>query len=168
VVAASRLIRVLNRTAAPRNIRVHANRGLAGIDGTIATALGIAVASQAQADPTRAAGTTRVLLGDLALLHDAGSLLLPEPGAQTESRPRIQLFVGNDGGGTIFDTLEAAQTADPAAFDRVMFTPQRVELGPLAAAYGWEYERVETRGDLDRLLTAPVAGPMLVEVPLAR
>lgn len=167
VVAASRLIRVLNGTAAPRNIRVHANRGLSGIDGTVATALGVATVSQAQEDPARAAGTTRVLIGDLALLHDAGSLLLPTE-AEVESRPRIQLFVGNDGGGTIFDTLEAADTSTREDFERVMYTPQRANLASLAEAYGWEYRRVETRGELDRLLTAPVSGPMLVEVPLAR
>jgi len=166
VVAASRLIRTLNRMAAPRNIRVHANRGLAGIDGTVATALGVAIASQAVEDPARSAGTTRVLIGDLALLHDVGSLLLPD--AESEVRPRIQLFVANDGGGTIFDTLEAAGTAPAEAFDRVMYTPQQADLASIAAGYGWQYERVSTRGELDRLLTAPVTGPMIVEVPLAR
>lgn len=167
VVAASRLVRVLNRMAAPRNIRVHANRGLSGIDGTVATALGIAAASQAQADLARAAGTTRVLLGDLALLHDAGSLILPPDGGP-EPRPRVQLFVANDGGGTIFDTLEAAGTAVRGDFDRVMYTPQRVDLRALAEAYGWSYVRVATRGELDRLLTAPVTGPSIVEVPINR
>lgn len=164
VIAASRLVRALDRLAPPRAAVVHANRGLAGIDGTVATALGIATASQAHDDPAQAAGTTRVLIGDLALLHDAGSLLLPA----AEPRPRIQLFVGNDGGGTIFDTLEAAASAPADAFDRVMFTPQRAELRALAEAYGWDYLRVETRGELDRLLTAPVSGPTLVEVPLDR
>ena len=163
VVAASRLVRVLDGLAAPRRVDVHANRGLAGIDGTIATALGIAAASQGDDDPARAAGTTRVLIGDLALLHDAGSLLLPEG----EEHPRIQLFVGNDGGGTIFDGLEVAGASDPEHFARVMRTPQRVDLESLAGAYGWEYRSVVNRGELERLLTEPVAGPTLVEVPLA-
>lgn len=164
VLAASRLVRVLDGIAAPRRVEVHANRGLAGIDGTIATALGIAAASQAEDQPSLGAGVTRVLIGDLALLHDASSLLLPE----NEPHPRVQLFVGNDGGGTIFDTLEAAQTADAAAFDRVMYTPQRADLESLARAYGWQYRLVRTRGELERLLTEPVAGPQIVEVPLAR
>lgn len=164
VLAASRLVRVLDGLAAPRRVEVRANRGLAGIDGTIATALGIAAASQGEEDPARAAGTTRVLIGDLAVLHDAGSLLLP-PG---EPHPRLQLFVGNDGGGTIFDTLEASGTAPADAFQRVMFTPQRADLESLARAYGWEYRRVETRAELERLLTEQVAGPQLVEVPLER
>lgn len=165
VVASSRLIRVLNRMAAPRNIPVHANRGVAGIDGTIATAMGIAQASQSHEDPRQAAGTTRVLIGDLALFHDAGSLALPP---ESEGAPRIQLIVGNDGGGTIFDLLEVADTADRASFDRVMYTPQRVNIEHLAAAYGWGYRRVENRGDLEQVFTTPVVGPEIVEVPLAR
>ncbi len=164
VLAASRLVRVLDGLAPARRLEVRANRGLAGIDGTVATALGVAVASQAADDPAQAAGATRVILGDLALLHDAGSLLLPEG----EERPRIQLFVGVDGGGTIFDTLEAAGSADASAFDRVMYTPQRVDLAALAAAYGWEHRRAATRGELARLLTEPVVGTVLVEIPLAR
>ncbi|WP_066043666.1 2-succinyl-5-enolpyruvyl-6-hydroxy-3-cyclohexene-1-carboxylic-acid synthase, partial [Herbiconiux solani] len=46
VLGASRLIRELDAVAPGKRIRVHANRGLAGIDGTIATAVGIALASQ--------------------------------------------------------------------------------------------------------------------------
>lgn len=163
VVAASRLVRVLDSLAPSRRVEVHANRGLSGIDGTVATALGIASASQGADDPARAAGTTRVLIGDLALLHDAGSLLLP----QAEERPRIQLFVGNDGGGTIFDGLEVAGSAPADDFVRVMTTPHDVTLESLAAAYGWEYRRVATRNELERMLTEPATGPMLVEVPLA-
>ena len=164
VLAASRLVRVLDRLAPARRVEVRANRGLAGIDGTVATAVGIAAASQGSADPARAAGTTRVLIGDLALLHDAGSLLIPEG----ETRPRIQLFVGNDGGGTIFDGLEVADSASAADFDRVLYTPQRADLAALARAYGWEHRLVRTRGELERLLTEPVTGPSLIEVPLPR
>ncbi|WP_241488049.1 2-succinyl-5-enolpyruvyl-6-hydroxy-3-cyclohexene-1-carboxylic-acid synthase [Leucobacter japonicus] len=163
VVAASRLVRVLDGLAPARRVAVHANRGLAGIDGTIATALGVATASQDVDDPARGAGTTRVLIGDLATLHDAGSLLLLEG----ERRPRVQLFVGNDHGGTIFDGLEVAGTADPDAFARVMRTPHRADLAALAQAYGWEYRRVATRSELERLLTEPVAGPSIVEIPFA-
>lgn len=164
VIASSRLIRVLNRMAQPRNIRVAANRGLAGIDGTIATALGIASASQSHEDPRRAAGTTRVIVGDLAFVHDVGSLALTEG----EPRPRIQVIVGHDGGGSIFDELEVAATANPSDFDRVMYTPQNVGIAALAQAYGWSYKRVATRGELERVLTAQVTGPEILEVPIAR
>jgi 2-succinyl-5-enolpyruvyl-6-hydroxy-3-cyclohexene-1-carboxylate synthase len=161
VLAASRLIRELDRVAPGKRIPVHANRGLAGIDGTIATATGIALASQAEVEDRP--GITRVLLGDLALLHDAGSLLA----GVGEPRPRMQVIVGNDNGGTIFDGLEVAATADPALVDRVLLTPQSVDLAALASAYGWEYRLVANRGELGPALT-PSAGRVLIEVPLAR
>ncbi|WP_438854785.1 2-succinyl-5-enolpyruvyl-6-hydroxy-3-cyclohexene-1-carboxylic-acid synthase [Agromyces sp. M3QZ16-3] len=186
VFGASRLIRDADRNVPGRRIPVHANRGLAGIDGTVATAIGIAVASQAAAPgaaspaaatdapggadepgtpvtPT-ATGITRVLVGDLTLLHDVGSLLL----GAGEARPRVLVVVGNDGGGTIFDALEVAASAPDDAFDRVQYTPQSVDLSALAAAYGWEYRRAATRGELDEALGTAVTGPTLLEVPLPR
>ena len=163
VVGASRLIRELDRTASGKRIRVHANRGLAGIDGTIATASGIALAA-ARADGG-GRGTTRVLLGDLALLHDAGSLL--GAGGAEDDGGRMQVIVGDDGGGTMFDLLEVAGTADPELFARVMRTPQSVDHAALAAAYGWEFRRVESRGDLVPALTDAGAARTLIHVPLA-
>ncbi len=160
VFGSSRLVRVADALLGGKRVPVHANRGLAGIDGTVATALGIALASQ---DVGRA-GVTRVLLGDLAFLHDVGALLLP--GAEPE--PRIQVVVGNDGGGTIFDGLEVAALAGADAMDRVLYTPQSVRIEPLALAYGWEYVRVTTRSALDQALTAPVGGRQIIEVPLPR
>lgn len=164
MVAASSMVRVLDRQGQPRKVNVLSNRGLAGIDGTVATALGIAAASQFDSDPRLAAGTTRVLIGDLALLHDAGSLMLTDG----EPRPRLQLFVANDGGGSIFDGLEVAESTPAEAFSRVMSTPQRLSLEQLAKAYGWDYLRIETRGELEELLTSQVAGPTLIEIPIAR
>jgi 2-succinyl-5-enolpyruvyl-6-hydroxy-3-cyclohexene-1-carboxylate synthase len=156
VLAASRLIRVADSLVPGKAIRVHANRGLAGIDGTISTATGIALA----ASRTDGAGTTRVLMGDLAALHDAGALLVPLP-----DDLRLHVIVGNDGGGTIFDALEVAQTADPDDFATVMRTPHRADFAALAAAGGWAYRRATTRAELDDALTAPEPR-VLIEVPL--
>ena len=158
--ASSRLVRVADQLLGGKKVPVHANRGLAGIDGTVATGLGIALASQSGG----ASGVTRVLSGDLALLHDVGALLLP-PG---EVEPRIQVIVGNDGGGTIFDGLEVAAVAGADAMDRVLYTPHTVRLEHLATAYGWEYQRVTTRSALDQALTSPVGGRQLIEVALER
>ncbi len=156
VFAASRLIRVADKFVGGKKITVHANRGLAGIDGTIGTGIGIALATEN--------ALTRIVVGDLAALHDAGSLLL---GAQ-EERPRVQVIVGNDGGGTIFDALEVGQTASPENMDRVFLTPQQVDLEALATAYGWGYTKVATVSELERALTGAGDGPELVEVELER
>lgn len=160
VFGSSRLVRVADQVLGGKKVPVHANRGLAGIDGTVATSIGIALASQADGEP----GVTRVLLGDLAFLHDVGALLLPGD----EPAPRIQVIVGNDGGGTIFDGLEVAASAAQDDLDRAFYTPHRVQLAELAAAYGWQYERVTTRSALDQTLTSAITGPQIIEVPLER
>lgn len=158
VLGASRLIREADAVVPGKRIRVVANRGLAGIDGTISTGIGVALG----AARSGRGGRTRVLLGDLTLLHDAGALLRT-PG---EPAARVQVIVGNDGGGTIFDSLEVASTAPPEDFRRVLTTPRPADLAALAAAYGWSYRRVTTRGELDAALVTPAPGPELVEVPL--
>jgi 2-succinyl-5-enolpyruvyl-6-hydroxy-3-cyclohexene-1-carboxylate synthase len=159
VLAASRLIRVADAIVPGKNVPVHANRGLAGIDGTIATATGMALGAT-DAETAATPGTTRVLVGDLALLHDAGALLAPMP-----DDLRLHVFVGNDGGGTIFDDLEVAATAPVEDFATVMRTPHAVDISALAAAGGWAYRRVTTRAELDDALTAPEPR-LVVEVPL--
>lgn len=156
----SRLVRVADAALGGKKVPVHANRGVAGIDGTVATAMGIALASQADGQP----GVTRVVLGDLALLHDLGALLLPP----NEREPRVQVIVGNDGGGTIFDELEVATVAGDDDMRRVLYTPHDVRFEHLAVGFGWEYHRVTTRAALDQLLTAPAGGRQLIEVPLQR
>ena len=159
VLGASRLIREVDRVVPGKKIPVHANRGLAGIDGTISTALGIALASQAEPGNE---GVTRVLLGDLAIFHDVGALMF----GVGEPRPRIQVIVGNDGGGTIFDVLEVAGQAGDS-FDRVLLTQQNASIEALAVAYGWRYISAATRGELDQALSAHPE-PTIIEVPLSR
>ena len=156
VLGASRLIRELDRVAPGKRIEVHANRGLAGIDGTISTGMGIALANPEQ-------GTTRVLLGDLAFLHDVGGLAI----GVGEPRPRIQVIVGNDDGGTIFDGLEVGASAEAVGVRPGAAHGAAGVDRALASAYGWEYRRVENRGQLDQALTAST-GPTIVEVPLPR
>ncbi|WAC69626.1 2-succinyl-5-enolpyruvyl-6-hydroxy-3-cyclohexene-1-carboxylic-acid synthase [Microbacterium sp. SL75] len=160
VFGSSRIVRVADELLGGKKVAVHSNRGLAGIDGTIATATGVALASQVEERP----GVTRLLLGDLAFLHDIGALMLP-PG---ETEPRLQVVVGNDGGGTIFDGLEVAEVAGDDAMARVQYTPHTARLEQLALAFGWEYHRCTTRVALDQVLTAPTGGRQLIEVPLPR
>jgi 2-succinyl-5-enolpyruvyl-6-hydroxy-3-cyclohexene-1-carboxylate synthase len=157
VLGASRMVRVADSIVPGKNVPVFSNRGLSGIDGTVSTARGIAKASPAT-------GVTRVLLGDLALLHDVGSLLV-EPGIDDSSR--VHLIVANDGGGTIFDELEVSQVASQEDRDRVLLTPHEVSLKALAGAYGWAYRRVNHLGDLAEALSASDAR-LIVDVAIAR
>lgn len=159
VFGASQIIRVADGRVLGKKIRVHANRGLAGIDGTVSTALGIAAALE---QSSASVGTTRVLLGDLTLLHDLGAFV-----TGTEERThRVQVIVGNDHGGAIFRGLEVARTTPPEDMRRMMSTPQHVDVERVVTGLGWEYRRAETWGDLERVLTDP-AERVVIEVPLA-
>ena len=152
LLGASRLIREADAWAPAKAIRVFSNRGLAGIDGTVATATGIAMVERE--------GTTRALLGDLTLLHDASSLAI-DP---ADGDLNIQLVVGNDNGGTIFAGLEMAAELEPKTFEKLFTTPQQVDLWHLAQAYGWNYIRVEERSDLESALQT--TGRVLIDVRL--
>lgn len=151
LLGASRLIREAETWAPAKGINVFANRGLAGIDGTIATATGIALATGQR---------TRALMGDLTFLHDAGSLAI-EPGSDAID---LQVIVGNDNGGTIFESLEMAQQLKPETFERVFKTPQTANIEGLAKAYGWQYVAVANETQLANALKTQ--GRVLIEVEL--
>lgn len=131
---------------------VYAARGLAGIDGTIATASGIALAS----------GPIRVIAGDLTFAHDVGALAL----GPAERAPELQIVVLNDGGGGIFANLEHGQEQYAATFDRFFATPVHLVVEHLAAAYGYEYERITDAARLPEVLGPEIQGRSIVEVQL--
>ena len=151
VLGASRMIREAEVWAPAKNINVFANRGLAGIDGTVATATGIALATREQ---------TRALLGDLTLLHDASSLVI-DP---LDGPLNLQLVVVNDRGGSIFETLEPAKALSEESFNRLFRTPQEVNIATLAVAYGWLHLPVHTEVELEKALGT--SGRVLIEVKL--
>ena len=134
---------------------VYANRGLAGINGTVSTAVGVALTRDR---PTHA------LLGDLTLLHDAGGLVI----GGAEPRPDLRIVVANDDGGSIFATLEQGQPAHMSAFERVFATPHGASLEALAAVSGTRYVRVEDAAALTDLLAEPPMGLELVEAVVDR
>jgi 2-succinyl-5-enolpyruvyl-6-hydroxy-3-cyclohexene-1-carboxylate synthase len=154
VAAASNAVRDLDLAGRPwpgQPPAVLANRGLAGIDGTVSTASGVALAAGAR---------VRVLLGDLALLHDANGLLLgPE-----EAEPDLQVVVVNDDGGGIFTGLEHGEPARAATFERLFGTPHGADLAAVAGAFGVPHVRVDDVAALRAVLAAPRPGRSVVEV----
>lgn len=134
--------------------RAYANRGLAGIDGTLATAQGIALVH----------GPTTVLVGDLTFLHDVGSLLV----GPLERIPDLRVVVVNDNGGSIFHVLEQGAEEYAGSFERVFGTPTGVAIAPLAAAYGWRHRDVTDLPTLRTLLAEPVTGREIIEIRVPR
>ena len=80
---------------------------------------------------------------------------------------RVHLFVVNDGGGTIFDSLEVAATASAEDVTRVLYTPHDVKLESLAAAYGWTYRAVSTMGELTEAMSSSDSH-LVVDIALPR
>lgn len=157
VVGSSNPVRDLDLVARwDRPPTVLANRGLAGIDGMLSTAAGVALGL-----PER---RVRVLVGDLTFLHDVGGLLRPS----TEQEADLQVVVLNDGGGSIFATLEHGAPERARTFERVFATPQTVDVAALCAGYGVRHVRVSDVPALAAALAAPGRGTSVVEVRVDR
>lgn len=156
VVGSSNPIRDLDLVAAwAEPPLVLANRGLAGIDGTLSTAAGVALT---------VARPVRALVGDLTFLHEVGGLLV----GPLERRPDLQVVVANDDGGSIFATLEHGDDAHRAVFERVFGTPHGADLAALCAGLGASHTLVT---DLDGLVAALAerrGGVEVVEVRVDR
>ena len=150
-VASSMPIRDLDSYGqAAHAIRVSANRGVNGIDGTLSTGLGLALGGSSP---------TLVLLGDLAFLHDSGGLLQ----AAATSRPLTALVVDNRGGG-IFAHLPIRRHP---SFEELFLTPQPAD--PLRVAQGAGARAVEVHSAeaLAAALSEAVSRPGL-DVVVAR
>ncbi|MCU1538124.1 MAG: 2-succinyl-6-hydroxy-2,4-cyclohexadiene-carboxylic acid synthase/2-oxoglutarate decarboxylase [Humibacillus sp.] len=161
VVGSSNPVRDLDVMATPWTPHEHrfvvGNRGLAGIDGVVSTAVGVALGRPR-------ASRSIAYLGDLTFVHDANGLLIG-PG---EPRPDLTLVVLNDDGGAIFSTLEQGDDRYASAFERVFATPHGTDLAALCAAHHTAYERVEDIGRLAAALDEQPSGIRVLEVPVSR
>ena len=143
---------------------VHSNRGQAGIDGTIATAVGICLGSGYAGETSAPVGTrVTAVMGDLTACHDASSLALA-----ASMGAHLDIVVADDGGGGIFATLEHGRAASDEAYDRWFGLAQSVDYEALATAYGVAFARAGEPRELEDLLDRPVRGPRLIHAPVER
>lgn len=143
---------------------IHSNRGQAGIDGTIATAVGICLGTGSVGEATVPANErVTAVMGDLTACHDASSLA-----QAAAARAHLDIIVADDRGGGIFATLEHGSATTPEAYDRWFGVAQDVDYEALAAAYRLAFARVDNPAQLARVLETPQAGPRLVHVPVER
>ncbi len=129
VVASSMPVRDIETVSPARAVplRVLSNRGANGIDGTIATAYGVAAASP---------GPVVLLTGDVTLAHDAGSLL-----TATRIGVPLTIVLIDNGGGGIFDFLPVSAETDH--FETHVATPTGLDVAGLCQAYGLHLLPVE-------------------------
>lgn len=143
---------------------VHSNRGQAGIDGTIATAVGICLGSGYAGEASAPAGErVTAVMGDLTACHDASSLALA-----ASVGAHLDIIVADDQGGGIFATLEHGRAASAEAYDRWFGLAQSVDYEALAAAYGVAFARADAPRELESLLAHPTSGPRLIHAPVER
>lgn len=149
---------MLSNSLIPRDMamfgRQHAatfvNRGAAGIDGITSTAIGVRQATEAP---------TLCITGDLAFLHDAGSLLSINSG---EDEPPLVILVVNNGGGTIFRMLPVFDQKD--LYRDYFETPQQADISLLARSYGINYQKIDTLSELKSLNLKGFTGPQIIEI----
>ena len=138
------------------DLDVLSQRGASGIDGLVAGAVGASLASDRP---------VTLLLGDVSLLHDLGSLALAR-----RARAPLVVVVLNNGGGRIFEQLPIAKTSgiEREILD-LTITPHQEDFGKAAALYELPHARVASTPELASALDAAYArtGPSVVEVMLA-
>jgi 2-succinyl-5-enolpyruvyl-6-hydroxy-3-cyclohexene-1-carboxylate synthase len=143
-------------------IQVRSNRGVAGIDGTVSTAIGAALAHEGSHEQT--GGRTVALIGDLTFVHDSSGLLI----GPTEPVPaQLTIVVSNDNGGGIFELLEQGDPRFSDVSSRVFGTPHDVDVGALCRAYHVESRQIEV-DQLRAALDEPGAGMRVLEVKADR
>lgn len=149
-------VRDVFTAAAPRDgVTVMSNRGAAGIDGTLSTAMGAALAWQRDGG-----GRAFALVGDLTALHDANGLVL----GPDEPRPDLALVVVNNDGGAIFGMLEQGGDDHADAFERVFGTPHGVDLAAWCGATQTPHTRTGSVGAAVAAALDPRGGLHVVEL----
>lgn len=134
------------------DLDVVTSRGLAGIDGLVSTAAGLALADVATA--------TYALVGDLTFLHEANGLLL----GPDEPEPDLTLVVLDDHGGSIFGTLEYGAPELAGPFERLFATPTRTDVLALARAHGVPAQEATSLEELAEVVGERPRGLRLVAV----
>ncbi|WP_282709198.1 2-succinyl-5-enolpyruvyl-6-hydroxy-3-cyclohexene-1-carboxylic-acid synthase [Ligilactobacillus sp. Marseille-Q7487] len=147
-VANSNAIRFVDRLSLANDWDVYGNRGVNGIDGTISTAIGVALN---QAKPTY------LLTGDLTLFHDLTGLQLAK-----HYQPNLTIILLNNDGGGIFSFLPQNKLA-PSDFEPLFQTPLGLCGQKVAKLYDFNYQHITDLAMLQKACNNP-KGVTILEV----
>lgn len=137
-----------------KRIRIEANRGTSGIDGTMSSALGVAATTKRH---------VTLIIGDLSFYHDMNSLL-----AARHYNINITILLINNNGGGIFSFLPQAQ--DAKHFEALFGTPLNIDFKHSAAMYGAAYHLVTDKLTFEKVAkeNIPANGVTIIEIQTAR
>ena len=119
----------------PKSIKVMANRGANGIDGTVSTAIGAAVFRK----------SLYLVLGDLTFFHDLNGLI-----AAKLYDIDIHIILINNNGGGIFSFLP--QSEHPKHFELLFGTPLDINFEYAVKMFNGHYSRIANWEQLEDLL----------------
>lgn len=121
-------------------LRVHCNRGVNGIEGSLSTAVGHALGTAWQ---------VWAVLGDLSALYDANALW------NKQLPPNLRIVVFNNGGGQIFSRLPGLYCSEAAP--ELIAAAHGYSLQHIAAAFGLEYHAAHSLAEADSAFAAMLA-----------
>lgn len=133
----------------------YCNRGVSGIDGSTATAVGASVEYN---------GSTLLISGDMSWLYDSGASTL----GSVPSNMRI--IVIDNGGGGIFRYIPSTSSLPESFLDQYLCKSSDVDIHAIASAYNIEVKRCDDINSLDSGLkwlypVSPRAKMLIVRTP---
>lgn len=140
-----------NYWQAQQVIKTMANRGANGIDGTIASAVGMAMNGR----------PTWLPIGDLTLFHDMNGLMLAK-----QKQVDLTIVVTNNNGGGIFSFLPQSQADE--YFEDMFGTPQDLDVMQITKLYGGSYQEVVSESELEKVRQTPWSGLRVIEIKTTR
>ena len=132
--------------------RVNSNRGTSGIDGTVSTAVGAALATD---------DLTTLIIGDLGFFYDRNGLW------HRHVPPNLRIVVLNNHGGGIFDIIDGPNRLPAELQETYFLTPQPLTAQRTAADHGLHYLHAADAASLEAALPsffAPAPRAALLEI----
>jgi 2-succinyl-5-enolpyruvyl-6-hydroxy-3-cyclohexene-1-carboxylate synthase len=145
----SLIVRLLDMVAALNDKQVFTNRGASGIDGLVATAVGVQLVT---GEPLT------LLIGDTSLLYDLNSLALLR-----QCNCPVTIIVSNNDGGAIFGMLPVPEQQRQALYQM----PHGLTFEYAAKQFGLNYLQPDSAGQMQQTVTAHMqgeGGTLLVEL----
>jgi len=143
-----RAFNFLRRNITQKRVNIFSNRGASGIDGNIATSIGIAASSNSNHN--------YLILGDQAFMHDIGSLKILK-----NLNVNLTIIIINNSGGGIFDYLPISNKDNRDTYEKFIRNDHNEEFQMIVEAYGISYRKFDTLSDF----TLPLdRGPCVVEL----